>query len=114
MLDQPWISGIQSTKQARYQPAINFTYWPVPVPYNDWNIFHITPKSKTSEAFDEIHQVFIDGISENMTSLVQLGMYGAINTYDTTTNELYFIQLLPYSYTLQRNTTIDGQVIYAD
>ena len=46
-----------------------------------------------------------------MTSLVQLGIYGAINTYDTTTNGLYAIQFLSYAYTLQSNTTIDGQVI---
>ena len=26
MLEKPWIYGIQSTKQARYQPAINCTY----------------------------------------------------------------------------------------
>ena len=29
MLDQPWISGVQSTEQARYQPVINCTYLPV-------------------------------------------------------------------------------------
>ena len=91
MFDQPWIYGVQSTKQARYQPVINCTYWPGWGPYNNWNIIHLTPKSIPSEAFDEIHQVVLDGISENMASLVQLGMYGAMNTYDTTTNGLYVI-----------------------
>ena len=57
--------------------------------------------------------MFIDGISENMVSLVQLGMYGAINTYDTTTNGFYVIQFLSDEYTLQNNTSIYGQVIYA-
>ena len=37
-----------------------------------------------SEAFDEIQQVVLDGISENKASLVQLGMYGAINSSGTT------------------------------
>ena len=73
-----------SKKQARYHPVINCTYWPVLGPYNNWNIIHLTPKSISSEAFNEIHQVVIDGISESMASLVQLGMYGAINTDDTT------------------------------
>ena len=45
MLDQPWISGVQSTKQARYQTVINCTYWPVLGPYKNWNIIHLTPKS---------------------------------------------------------------------
>ena len=29
MLDKPWISGISSKKQARYQPVTNCTYRPV-------------------------------------------------------------------------------------
>ena len=46
-----------------------------------------------------------------MNSLVQSGMCGAINTDDTTTNGFYVIQFIPEAYTLQNNTTIDGQVI---
>ena len=76
-------------------------------------MIHITPKSIPSEAFDEIHQVVLDRISENLASLFQLGMYGAINTYDTTTNEWYVIQFLSDAYTLQSNKKIGGQVIYA-
>ena len=91
MIDQPWISGVQSTKQACYQPIINCTYWTVMGPYKNWNIIHLTPKSIPSEAFDEIHQVVLDGISENMASLVQSGIYGAINSDETTTNGLYAI-----------------------
>ena len=48
-----------------------------------------------------------------MISLVQSVMYGAINTYDTTKNGFYVIQSLSEAYTLQNNTTIDGQVISA-
>ena len=53
----------------------------------------------------------LDGISENIASLVQLGMYGAINTDDTTTNVFYVIKFLSDAYTLKINTTIDEQVI---
>ena len=35
MLDQPWICGVQSKKQTRYQPVINCTYWPVLGPYKN-------------------------------------------------------------------------------
>ena len=52
--------------------------------YNNWNIIELKPKSTPFDAFNEIHQVFLDGISDNMASLVQPGMYGAISTYDTT------------------------------
>ena len=48
-----------------------------------------------------------------MASLVQSGMYGAINTDQTTTDVFYVIQLIPEAYTLQNSTTIDGQVISA-
>ena len=71
MLDKPWISSIQSTKQERYQPVTNCTYWPVLVSYNNWNIIKLTPKSIPFEAFDEIHKVVLDRISENLASSVQ-------------------------------------------
>ena len=48
-----------------------------------------------------------------MVSLFQSGIYGAINTDDTTTNGLYAIQFISESYTLQNNTTMYGQVISA-
>ena len=102
MLDQPWISGIQSTKQARYQHVINCNYWHVLGPYNNWKIIYLTPKSIPSEAFDEIHQVVLDGISENMASLIQSRMYGAINTDETTTNGFYVIQFISEAYKLKK------------
>ena len=46
-----------------------------------------------------------------MASLVQSGMYDAINTYDTTTKVLYGIKFMSEAYTLQNNTKIDVQVI---
>ena len=48
-----------------------------------------------------------------MVSLVQSGMYGYINTDDTTTTGFYAIQIISYKYILKNNTTIDGQVISA-
>ena len=113
MLDKPWIYGITSNKKACFQIVINCTYWPVLGSYNNCNIIDLTPKSTPFEEFYEIHKVVIDGISENMASLVQSGMYGTINIDDTTTNRFYFIQLLLEAYTLQNNTTIYEQVIYA-
>ena len=73
----------------------------------------LTPKSIPFEAFDEIHQVAIDIISENMAPLVQPGMYGAINTADNTSNLLYVIQLISEAYMLQKTVTIYGKVISA-
>ena len=83
MLYKPWISGIPSKKQARCQPVTNCNYWPVLGSYKNWNIIELTPKSTPFEAFDEIHKVVIDRISENMALLVQPVMHGSINTYDT-------------------------------
>ena len=113
MLDKTWIYGILSKKQARYQPVTKCTYFPVLGSYKNWNITELTPKSTPFEAFDEINKLFLDGISENMASLVQSSMYGAIETDDTTTNGFYVIQFLSEECTLQNNKTIDGQVISA-
>ena len=49
----------------------------------NWNIIHLTPKSTHFETFNEIHQVVLDGISDNMASLVKSVKYGVINTADT-------------------------------
>ena len=48
-----------------------------------------------------------------MASLVQSGMYCAINTYYTKKHLLYVIEFFSEAYTLQNNTTIDWQVISA-
>ena len=81
--------------------------------YNNYNIIELTPKSTHFEAFYDIHKVFLDGISDNMDSLVQSGMHGAINTDDTKINGLYVIIFTSEAYTLQNNTKIYGQVISA-
>ena len=78
----------------RYQLFKNFTFWPVLGSYKNWNIIDLTSKSIPFEEFDEIYKVVLDRISENMASLVQSGMYGDINTDDTTTIGLYVIQFI--------------------
>ena len=58
-------------------------------------------KSTSSDTFDEIHQVVLDGISDNMASLVESGTYGSIKTTDTSTNVFYVIMFTSDEYTLQ-------------
>ena len=81
--DKPWIYGISSDKQERYKPVPNCTYWPVLGAFKNWNIIQFPSKSTSSDKFDEIHQVVLDGISDNMESLFESGTYGAINTTGT-------------------------------
>ena len=69
--------------------------------------------SNSTESFDEIHQVVLEGISNNMASLVEYGKYGAINTTDTSTNSFYVMLFTSGTYTLQENTTIYGQILIA-
>ena len=52
MLERPWIYGIPSNKQSRYQPVTSCTYWPVLGSYKNWNIIELTQKSTPFEAFD--------------------------------------------------------------
>ena len=113
MLDKPCISGISSDKQERYKPVTKCTYWSVLWSFNNCNIVRLLSKSTSSNTFDEIHQVVLDGISDNMASLVESGKHGAINTTDTSTNGFYVIMFTSGAYTLQENTTIDGKIITA-
>ena len=48
-----------------------------------------------------------------MASLVESGKYGAINTTDTSTNGFYVIMFTSGEYTLQKHTTIHGNIITA-
>ena len=111
MLDRPSISIIPSDEKERYEPVTKCTYWPVLGHFNNWNIIPLSQKSTPSESFDEIHQVVLDGISDNMASLVESVKYGYINTTDITTNGFYVIMFTTDAYTLHYNTTIDRQII---
>ena len=52
-------------------------------------------------------------LKKKIASLVQSGMYGPINTFDTTTNGFYVTQFLIDAYTLQNNGAIYRQNIYS-
>ena len=80
---------------------------------NNWNIIELSSKSTSSETFYEIIQVVLDGVSDDMASLVKSGKYGAINTTDTSTNGFYVIMFTSGVYTLQENTAIDGKILIA-
>ena len=112
MLDKPWISRMPSEKQERYKPVTKCTYWIVLGEFNNCNIIELSSNSTSSETFDEIHQVVLDGISDDMASLVESGKYRAINTTDTSTYKFYVIMFTSGAYTLQENTTIDGQILF--
>ena len=113
MIEKPCISSIPSDEQDRYNPVTKCTYWPVLGSFNNQNIIKLSQKSTSSDAFDEIHQVVLDVISDNMASLVESVKYRAINTTDTGTNGFYVIIFTSEAYTLQDNTTIDGKIITA-
>ena len=70
ILEKPWISGMPSDKQERYKPVTKCTYWSVLGSFNNWNIILLSHNSTPYDAFDEIHQIFLDGISDSMASLV--------------------------------------------
>ena len=81
--------------------------------FNKWNIIKLAQNSTSSDTFYGIHQVVYDGIRYDMASLFEPEKYVAINTTDTTTNGFYVIMFTSEAYTIQENTTIDGQIITA-
>ena len=56
-----------------------------------------------------MNTVVLDGISDNMASIAQLGRYSAINVSDTTTMGYYVIKQLSEPYTLKEYQTTDGK-----
>ena len=77
---------------------------------NNWNIIQFTTKKASSEDFDAVNKVVLDGINGNMAYLLQLGKYGAINAEYPITMRYYVIRYLYKPYTLQEDKTTDGQV----
>ena len=82
--------------------------------FNNWDIIKFANKTTKNKDIFEVHKVVLDGISENMSELVQNGIYGAINTTDLTTMEYYVVKLLSEPYTLEYDNRVDNQVINAD
>ena len=109
IVGKPWIYGIYSKKQTRYQPVTNCTYWPVIGSFNNWNIIHLSQKPTPFKEFEDISQVVLDGISDNMAWLFQSVKYGTIKIDTTTTNGYIVIKFISEAYTLKNNTKIDGK-----
>ena len=73
------------------------------VSFNNWSIVQFTNKTTSSEDFDAVYKVVLDGISDNMAYIVQLG-----NAEDPTTLGYYVIKYLYEPYTLQEYQTTYG------
>ena len=71
MLDKLWDPGITLSQQPCYQPVQYCTYWTMLGYFNKWIIITFSNKTTKGEEFEEFHQVIIDGINDNMASLVQ-------------------------------------------
>ena len=70
MLDKPWDPSGDHSQQPCYQPVVECTLWPVSGTFNNWNIIQFTNKTTSSEDIEKVHKFVLDGISENMASLV--------------------------------------------
>ena len=70
-------------------------------------------KATTNQHFEDIDQFLLDGISDNMVSLVQSGNYCYINTTDTSKMRSYVIKFVSEAYGLQYDTKCDKQMVSA-
>ena len=111
MLDKPWVIGSDPTRQPRFQPVEDYTYWPALVSFNNWNIIQFSNITTTSKDFDAVHTVLLYGIRDNVSELAQNGKYGAINTIDPTTTDYYVVKFLSEPYALQDSKPADRKVI---
>ena len=113
MMNKSWEYKFESNKQPRYQPVVDCILFLVLGSFNNCNIIQFTIKTTSSEDFDVVHKLFLDGINENMASLIHLRKYGAINVVDTTTMSYYSINCLYKPYTIQEDLNTHGQVSMA-
>ena len=65
MFDNTWAYGVEPTQHPYYQPVVECTYWTVLGSLNTLNTIQFTNKKTSSEEFDEVNKVVLDGISYN-------------------------------------------------
>ena len=112
MLEKTWIYGLTPKQQPRYQTFTDWSYWPDIGSFNNCNIITLSQKATKIEAFEYIHQVFHDYISDNMDSLAQSSKYFSVNTAYTSTMRYYVINFVSEAYNLQDETTRDRKLIH--
>ena len=78
--------------------------------FNNWNIIKFPHKITTSESFEDIIQIIVDGISENNSLLVKYIQHGVIYKTDTKKIGNYVIKFVSEAYTLQYYTTCEGRI----
>ena len=110
MLDKPGIRGFPPQQQPWLQPVICIDYWLMTGSFQNWNFIAFLHKAKKVEDFKDIYNVAFDGISDNMSSLVQYGKYGAINKTYTSIMGYYMIKYVSDAYNLQYDITCDWQI----
>ena len=88
----------------------DYTYWSVLGCFKNWSIITFSNKTTTCEEFEDICQVFIDGISDNIKYLV----YGTMNTTYASTLIFYVVKYISEDYILQEDTTCYGEISTAD
>ena len=96
MLDKPWTPGLPPHQHPRFQPV------------KDSNCNSI---KFSHETFEEIHQDFIDGISDNMDVLFQSGKYCTTNTTYSTKMGYYVIHFFSEAYIIQKDTEFYGKIV---
>ena len=78
--------------------------------FKNCNIIILSHKATICEAFEEIHQFLLDGISNNMALLVQYDKYDVINTRYYRTIGYNVVKFASEAYTLQEYITCDGKI----
>ena len=69
--------------------------------FNNCNIIMFKNKTTSSEDFGDILNVVLDGINDNISSLMHKVKYGATNTADITTMVYYVVKYISEDFTLQ-------------
>ena len=114
MLYKPWDPGVSHTAHTHYNPVVDCPYWPVLGTFNNWNIVYFTKKNTSSEEFNDINNVVLDGTSDNIDALVQKGKYGDINKIYMTLIFFYAVKYLSKNFTLQEGTNTYGKASKPD
>ena len=101
----------EAVNQPRHGQAYNHKYYQIIVCHNKWIIIIVLDDGTEEEIYKQINQDILDDNVINMYLIIMEQKYSPIDNDDSSCNGYYIINFSSYTYTLQSDLSIYGQVI---
>ena len=104
-LKKPWMPGVEKRGQPRYAENKECSLWRSYEGANNWEIFHLTPKTEDDRVGARQSNVrVLDAIEARISLMMCMDDVGAVGMTDEAAMGYYLVKWLSEPYTLQADT----------